>query len=86
MVQKKVVIVLFAESSLLHFLTYFGPAKSTTFPIAVVAWLKECNVVQESYCLQMATALGLRPDVSNVKLEINYYFLQARFFYMVLQS
>ena len=36
--------------------------------------------MQESYCLQMTTVLGLRPDASIFKLEINYCFLQARFF------
>ena len=46
----------------------------------VVAWLKECKVVQESYILEITTALGLRPDTSNLKLQINYCLLQARFF------
>ena len=46
----------------------------------VVAWLKECKVVQESYILEITTALGLRPDTSNLKLQINYCLLQAKFF------
>ena len=43
-------------------------------------WLKECKVVQESYILEITTALGLRPDTSSLKLQINYCLLQARFF------
>ena len=46
----------------------------------VVVWLKECKVVQESYILEITTALGLRPDTLNLKLQINYCLLQARFF------
>ena len=45
-----------------------------------MAWLKECKVVQESYILEKTTALGLRPDTSNLKLQINYCLLPARFF------
>ena len=46
----------------------------------VVAWLKGCKLVQKSYILKITTALGLRPDTSNFKLQIDYCLLQARFF------
>ena len=44
----------------------------------VVAWLKECKVVQESYILEATTALGLRPDTSNLKLQINYCLISCK--------
>ena len=54
--------------------------KTQLFWMEVVVWLKECDVVRESYSLKMTTALGLKPDTSNFKLQINYCLLLARFF------
>lgn len=54
--------------------------KTQLFWTEVVVWLKECDVVRETYSLKMTTALGLKPDTSNFKLQINYCLLLARFF------
>ena len=54
--------------------------KTQLFWKEVVVWLKECDVVRETYSLKMITALGLKPDTSNFKLQINYCLLLARFF------
>jgi len=50
------------------------------FGSKVVAELKECKVVQQSYIIEMMTALGLRPDTSSFKLQIDYCLLQAGLF------
>ena len=42
-------------------------------------WLKNLNVLPRDYALLNTTALGLRPDISQFALLINYCFLLARY-------
>ena len=42
-------------------------------------WLKHSNLLPRDYVLTNATALGLRPDISQFALLINYCFLLARY-------
>ena len=37
-------------------------------------------IIPAMYSLDMTTALGLTPDSSGLKIQVNYCFLQARYF------
>jgi len=42
-------------------------------------WLQSCSLIQKGKCLDMTTALGLKPDISNTKLQINFSCLVSRY-------
>ena len=41
-------------------------------------WLRSCSLIQKGNRLVMTTALGLKPDSSNTKLQINFSCLMSR--------
>ena len=42
-------------------------------------WLQSCSLIQKGNHLVMTTALGLKPDSSNTKLQINFSCLMSRY-------
>ena len=45
----------------------------------ITEWLKNLNLLPRDYALTNTTALGLRPDISQFAILINYCFLLARY-------
>ena len=43
-------------------------------------WLQSCSLIQKGSHLVMTTALGLKPDSSNTKLQINFSCLMSRYY------
>jgi len=43
-------------------------------------WLQSCSLIQKGNHLVMITALGLKPDSSNTKLQINFSCLMSRYY------
>ena len=43
-------------------------------------WLQSCSLIQKGNHLVMTTALGLKPDSSNTKLQINFSCLMSRYY------
>ena len=54
-------------------------AKLSSFGTAF-SWLQSCKIISKEVNLQVNVALGLRPDNSKQKLQINFLFLLSKYF------
>ena len=54
--------------------------KVQSFWISLSSWLQLCNVIAKETLLQLGTALGLKPDNSQYKLQINFCCLHAKYY------
>ena len=59
------------KEDLLHLL--WGCEKSRIFWNDLSIWLQACHMLSKENHLGMETALGLKPDDSNFKLQINFF-------------
>ena len=51
-----------------------------SFWISLSSWLQSCQVFEREMMLQLGTALGLKPDISKYKLQINICCLLAKYY------
>ena len=74
-------VCLFCQSereSLYHL--FWECEKTKLFWRNIFSWLQSCKIVSVGDNLQVDVALGLRPDNSNHKSQINYIFLLSKYF------
>ena len=66
-----------SSESIIHL--FWSCRQTSHFWIKLTEWLKNLNLLPRDYALTNITALGLRPDISQFALLINYCFLLARY-------
>jgi len=54
--------------------------KIQSFWISLSLWLQSCKIVEKETLLELGTALGLNPDRSKYKLQINFCCLLAKYY------
>ena len=69
------------RATMLALLHLFWQCKVTSlFWGTFFQWLQSCSLIQKGSHLVMTTALGLKPDSSNTKLQINFSCLMSRYY------
>ena len=66
-----------SSDSIIHL--FWSCSQTSYFWNKLTEWLKHSNLLPRDYVLTNTTALGLRPDISQFALLINYCFLLARY-------
>ena len=66
-----------SSESIIHL--FWSCRQTSHFWNKLTEWLKNLNLLPRDYVLTNITALGLRPDISQFALLINYCFLLARY-------
>ena len=66
-----------SSESIIHL--FWSCSQTSHFWNKLTEWLKHSNLLPRDYVLTNTTALGLRPDISQFALLINYCFLLARY-------
>ena len=66
------------RESLFHL--FWECAKTELFWNNIFSWLQSCKIISKEVNLQVDVALGLRPDNSKQKLQINFLFLLSKYF------
>ena len=66
-----------SPESMIHL--FWSCRQTSHFWNKLTEWLKNLNLLPRDYALTNITALGLRPDVAQFALVINYRFLLARY-------
>ena len=72
------------KEDLLHL--FWGCGKSRIFWNDLSIWLQACHMLSKENHLGMETALGLKPDDSNFKLQINFFCLMAKHYIWICRS
>ena len=73
-----------STESLIHL--FWSCDRTSYFWNEVTGWLQNLNLLPKDYTLTNVIALGLRPDVSQFALLINYCFLLARYHIWLAKS
>ena len=55
-------------------------AKTELFWNSIFSWFQSCKIISKEVNLQVDVALGLRPDNSKQKLQVNFLFLLSKYF------
>jgi len=66
-----------SSESIIHL--FWSCSQTSHFWNTLTEWLKNVNLLPRDYALTNITVLGLRPDISQFALLINYYFLLAQY-------
>ena len=72
------------KEDLLHL--FWGCEKSRIFWNDLSIWLQACHVLSKENHLGIETALGMKPDDSNFKLQIDFFCLMAKHYIWICRS